>query len=123
MSKTILVIDDEDDIREIAQLALELGRDWSVIGAASGSEGASLAASARPDAILLDVMMPGLDGPATLERLRSDPATSDIPVVFLTAKVRPAERARLGAMGVAGVLAKPFDPIELPEQLAACLGW
>ncbi len=123
MTKTILVIDDDDDIREIAQLTLELGASWNVITASSGAEGVSTALSAAPDAILLDVMMPGLDGPATFARLQDDERTRGIPVVFLTAKARPAERERLLGLGVAGVLAKPFDPMALPGEIAAVLGW
>jgi CheY-like chemotaxis protein len=123
MSKTILIIDDDDDIREIAQLALELGASWKVLTASSGADGVAAAASSRPDAILLDVMMPGVDGPATLELLRRNDVTRSIPVVFLTAKSRPAERERLMALGVRGVLAKPFDPMFLSEQVAALLGW
>ncbi|MEO6878044.1 MAG: response regulator [Gemmatimonadaceae bacterium] len=123
MSKTLLVIDDDDDIREIAQLALELGASWTVFTAASGPEGVATATSSHPDAILLDVMMPGVDGPTTLELLRRNDDTSAIPVVFLTAKSRPAERERLMALGVSGVLAKPFDPMFLSEQVAVLLGW
>jgi CheY-like chemotaxis protein len=123
MTNTLLVIDDDDDIREIAQLTLELGTSWRVLTASSGAEGVEQARSAKPDAILLDVMMPGLDGPATLGQLRDDEATRHIPVVFLTAKTRPAERDRLMDLGVAGVLAKPFDPMALPEQVAHLLGW
>ncbi len=92
MSKTLLLIDDDDDIREIAQLALELGANWNILSAASGEEGIATARAKKPDAILLDVMMPVLDGPATLARLREDEETRAIPVVFLTAKARPAER-------------------------------
>jgi two-component system, OmpR family, alkaline phosphatase synthesis response regulator PhoP len=123
MSKTLLLIDDDDDIREIAQLSLELGAGWTIRSAASGEEGLAAAIEHRPDAILLDVMMPAMDGPATLARLRDDERTRAIPVVFLTAKARPAERDRLAGLDVAGVLAKPFDPMLLPDQLRQCFGW
>jgi two-component system alkaline phosphatase synthesis response regulator PhoP len=123
MSKTLLVVDDDDDIREIAQLTLEVGTSWHVLTASSGADGVETAMHSSLDAILLDVMMPGLDGPGTLDLLRQTEKTRGIPVVFLTAKTRPAERARLTALGVAGVLAKPFDPMVLPEQIAALLGW
>jgi len=123
MGKTLLVIDDDDDIREIAQLTLELGTPWAVVTASSGADGVRTAEASSLDAILLDVMMPGMDGPSTLKLLRRSERTRDIPVVFLTAKTRPAERARLSALGVAGVLAKPFDPVALPEQIATLLGW
>jgi len=123
MTKTLLIVDDDDDIREVAQLTLEMGAPWTVLSAASGATGVEVAVSARPDAILLDVMMPELDGPATLEQLRGDPRTRDIPVIFLTAKARPTDRDRLEGLDVTGVLAKPFDPLELPGQIAALLGW
>ena len=123
MSRTLLLIDDDDDIREIAQLSLELGAGWTVLTAASGAEGIDVAREKQPDAILLDVMMPSLDGPATLAKLRGDERTAGIPVVFLTAKARPAERDRLAGLDVSGVLAKPFDPMTLAEQLRSVLGW
>jgi CheY-like chemotaxis protein len=123
MSKTLLLIDDDDDIREIAQLSLELGAGWTIHSEASGEAGVATAARIRPDAILLDVMMPVLDGPGTLARLREDERTKDIPVLFLTAKARPAERDRLAGLSVAGVLAKPFDPMTLADQVRNALGW
>ena len=123
MTRTLLLVDDDDDIREVAQLSLELGAGWNVIAARSGEEAVSLALDRAPDAILLDVMMPVLDGPATLARLRADARTRDIPVVFLTAKVRPAERDRLAGLGAAGVLPKPFDPVSLPQQVRDVLHW
>jgi CheY-like chemotaxis protein len=122
-SRTILIVDDDDDIREVGQLALELGSRWTVITASSGAIGLEHAKAAHPDAILLDVMMPGMDGPTTLQHLRADSSTSGIPVVFLTAKVRSADRDTLTALGVAAVLAKPFDPVTLPAQIAHALGW
>ncbi|HXT18671.1 MAG TPA: response regulator [Gemmatimonadaceae bacterium] len=123
MNRTVLLIDDDDDIREIAQLSLELGAGWTVWCAASGAEGLSIARANAPEAILLDVMMPGMDGPATLAALREDERTRDIPVLFLTAKSRPAERDRLAGLDVSGVLGKPFDPIMLPDQVGDLLGW
>jgi two-component system alkaline phosphatase synthesis response regulator PhoP len=123
MSRTLLLIDDDDDIREIAQLSLELSAGWTVLSAASGAEGLAIAREQQPDAILLDVMMPVLDGPATLAKLREDDRTKGIPVVFLTAKARPSERDRLAGLDVSGVLAKPFDPMTLADQLQATLGW
>ncbi|HTE45272.1 MAG TPA: response regulator [Gemmatimonadaceae bacterium] len=123
MTKTVLIVDDDDDIREVGQLALELGSEWSVLTANSGETALALAKSGKPDAILLDVMMPEMDGPTTLIQLRADPSTCDIPVVFLTARVRTTERSTLAALGVAGVLSKPFDPLKLPDQVAEVLGW
>jgi CheY-like chemotaxis protein len=123
MTKTILIVDDDDDIREVGQLALEVGSGWNVLTASSGAEALKLAQTERPDAILLDVMMPEMDGPTTLLKLRAEPSTSAIPVVVLTAKVRSAERTALGALGAVGILSKPFDPVALPEQVAKVLGW
>jgi two-component system, OmpR family, response regulator len=117
----VLIIDDEPDIRRVARLSLVKIGGMEVLDAASGLEGTETAAAQAPDAILLDVMMPGLDGPATLHALRADPRTAGIPVVFLTAKAMPEEVARLLAMGVHGVLNKPFDPMTLPSQLRAAL--
>jgi CheY-like chemotaxis protein len=123
MSRRVLIIDDEDDIREVAQMSLEMVAGWEVIPARSGDEGVRLAAEHRPDAILLDVMMPGMDGPATAALLRDRCETAAIPVILLTAKVQPADRRRLEALGVAGVLAKPFDPMLLASQVSGLLGW
>lgn len=122
-NKSVLIVDDEADIREVAQLSLEMVAGWTVHTAASGGEALRQVASHRPDAILLDVMMPDMDGPTTFQRLREDPATSDVPVVFLTAKVQAAERQRLSELGVAGVLSKPFDPMNLAHEVAGVLGW
>ncbi len=123
MSKRILIIDDEDDIREVAQVSLEAVQGWQVLTVRSGKEGLARAAAERPDAILLDVMMPEMDGPATLQELRANPATESIPVVFLTAKVQPADRRRFASLGVQAVISKPFDPLRLAEQISAALGW
>lgn len=121
--KRILIIDDEADIREVAQVSLELVGHHQVFTAASGREGVERARIQQPDAILLDVTMPDLDGPATLAELHADPATRAIPVVFLTAKTQTAERAQLAQLGAAGILTKPFDPMKLADQLATTLHW
>ena len=123
MSRKILLVDDEDDIREVAQMSLEMTAGWEVLTASSGAEGLRLAAAERPDAILLDVMMPGMDGPATARALKADADTAGIPIILLTAKVQAADRRRFDDLGVAGVLAKPFDPMELAAQVSAVLGW
>ena len=122
-AKRILLTDDEDHIREVAQLSLETVGGWEVTTAGSGGEALAKAASEPPDAILLDVMMPELDGPTTFERLQADPSTREIPVVFLTAKVQAADRRRFDELGVAGVIAKPFDPLTLADEVAQALGW
>jgi len=122
-AKCILIVDDEDDIREVAHASLELIGGWRVLTAAGGEEAVARAVEDRPDAILLDVMMPGVDGPATLAMLRADPATAAIPVVFLTAKVQAADRRRLADIGARGVIAKPFDPMTLASQVSETLDW
>jgi CheY-like chemotaxis protein len=122
MTDRVLVVDDEDDIRQIARLSLERLGGWTVVTASSGDEAVELAACEAPfTVVLLDVMMPGSDGPATFERLRSGPLDGRTPIVFLTAKVQPADRKRLHELGAAGVIAKPFDPTLLSQQLWAVL--
>jgi CheY-like chemotaxis protein len=123
ITRRLLVVDDEDDIREVAQISLELVANWQVLTAASGGEGFARAKAEQPDAILLDVMMPDMDGPMTFQRLQADPATQHIPVLLLTAKVQSAERRQFADLGVKGVIAKPFDPLKLAEEVARILGW
>ncbi len=115
--RTVLYVDDEPDIREIVQIALGLTRDLAVHTAQSGEEALMLTRALRPDLVLLDVMMPGLDGPGTLSRMREDPDTVAIPVIFMTAKAMPKEVAVLMEMGALGVIAKPFDPMRLGAQV------
>ncbi len=121
--RRILLVDDEPDIRQIAAMALQLGSGWTVLTASSGAQALEVAGREVPDAILLDVMMPGMDGPETLRRLREDAALRETPVLFLTAKAQPAELRHLAASGVAGVLSKPFDPLALRRDVAQALGW
>lgn len=123
MPRQVLIVDDEDDIREVAQLSLEMTRSWTVLTASTGAEALERAAKERPDAILLDVMMPEMDGPTVVRRLRESRDTSDIPVVLLTAKIQAADHRHLAGLEVAGVLAKPFDPMLLAGQVATLLGW
>ena len=124
MARRGLGVADEDSIREIAQLSMEVVGGHRVVAASSGAEALDRALADLPDAILMDVMMPGLDGPATVARLQADPRTRDIDVVLLTAKVRPTDLAAVDMLpGVAGVIAKPFDPMTLPAQVAGILGW
>ncbi len=123
MARKVLIIDDEDDIREVAALSLESVAGWEVIVASSGAQGLAHAAEQKPDAILLDVMMPGMDGPATFRELRRNPATARIPVLLLTAKVQGSDQRRFADLGVEAVLFKPFDPLTLSAQIASVLGW
>ena len=123
MSRTVLLVDDEPDVRAVARLSLERVGGYRVVEADSGPRGVELAQAEPPDAVLLDVMMPGTDGPATFLLLQQDPRTADIPVVLLTARVDRDDREAWLAIGVTGVLAKPFDPMQLPAELADVLGW
>ena len=123
MSRKILIIDDEDDIREVAALSLESVAGWDVAMASSGAQGLLRAAEYQPDAILLDVMMPGMDGPTTFRELRKNPVTAKIPVLLLTAKVQATDQRRFADLGVEAVLLKPFDPLTLASQMEAVLGW
>lgn len=123
MAHRILIIDDEDDIREVAAMSLETVAGWEVMVANSGAQGLARAEMYKPDAILLDVMMPGMDGPTTFRELRKNPATAQIPVLFLTAKVQATDRRRFADLGIEAVLVKPFDPMTLSDQISAALGW
>jgi len=123
VARKILIIDDEDDIREVAALSLESVAGWEVIKASSGAQGLARAEEYQPDAILLDVMMPGMDGPTTFLELRKNQATAGIPVLLLTAKVQGTDQRRFADLGVEAVLFKPFDPLTLSTQIAAALGW
>ena len=123
MSRIILIIDDEDDIREVAALSLESVAGWEVIKASSGAQGLARAVEHQPDAILLDVTMPGMDGPTTFRELRKNQATARIPVLLLTAKVQGTDQKRFADLGVEAVLFKPFDPMTLSSQIARALGW
>lgn len=123
MTRRVLVVDDEEAIREVLRTGLELVAGWHVTVATNGAEAVELCRADPPDAMLLDVMMPTMDGPTTFARLQADPRTSGVPVIMLTAKVQPSERRRYESLGVSGVLAKPFDPLTLHEQIADVLGW
>ena len=119
--RRVLVVDDSLLMRSAASLGLGRVAGWHVVTASGGRDGVELAATCRPDAILLDVVLPELDGPATLRALREQAATHDVPVVFLTADA--GEPSDLVALGAAGVIAKPFKPEDLAEQLSELLGW
>lgn len=118
MPLTVMHVDDEPDIREVAAFALELDNDLALTSAASGAEAlAQLEAGPPPDIILLDVMMPSMDGPSVLARLREIPGLENTPVIFMTARAQSEEVERLKALGAIGVVVKPFDPMTLARQL------
>jgi CheY-like chemotaxis protein len=121
--KSILIIDDEEDIRDVIRAALEDLAGWQVRSAESASQGILQAKAAPPDAILLDVSMPEMDGFACFCELQADPTTQPIPVVFLTAKILPSDRRQFAEIGVAGVIPKPFNPLTIWNQLAQILDW
>ena len=115
--KKILYVEDEADIRTIAKMSLEAVGGFQVTACASGSDALAVAASTGADLILLDVMMPGMDGPATLRALRSIAATATTPVIFMTAKVQASEIAQYKALGALEVISKPFDPMTLSADI------
>jgi CheY-like chemotaxis protein len=123
VSRRVLVVDDDDMLREVAKVSLEMIGGWEVLTAGSGSEARDVALRELPDALLLDVMMPGMDGPSTVLALREDPATRHIPVIFLTAKVGGDGHRQWAHLDVSGVIPKPFDPMSLPAEVARLLGW
>ena len=121
--RRILVVDDEDDIREVATVSLQAVGGHEVLTACCGRDAVAVATAEHPDAILLDVMMPDLDGPSTFALLQETAATRDIPVILLTAKAQDADIRALEGIGVAAVLLKPFDPMTLAADVERVLGW
>lgn len=123
MSQKVLIIDDEEAIIVVLKASLEATTDWQVITCASATEGISIAIAERPDAVLLDVSMPKVDGTQVFRALQTEASTRDIPVVFLTAKARISEQQALRSLGVAGVLTKPFSPVTIAAQIKEVLDW
>ena len=121
--KRILVVDNEEYIQEVTKICLETVAGWEVITAGSGMECVSKAESELHDAILLDVMMPDIDGIATFEKLQANSVTQNIPVILLTAKIQASDRRRYAEQGIKDAIAKPFNPTELANQVSAILGW
>ncbi|MGB3405039.1 MAG: response regulator [Microcoleaceae cyanobacterium] len=122
-SKRVLVIDDEDGVRDIIHITLEVVAGWDVFTATGGKEGIAIAQTQQPDAILLDVMMPEMDGLTTFQHLQADPQTQHIPTIFLTAKARMSEQQQYTHLGAVGVITKPFEATRLIEQLQQLLNW
>ena len=121
MSWRILYVDDENDLREVAQMSLELDSELEVLSCPSGAEALLRLPEWKPALVLLDVMMPEMDGPTTLQRIREVPEGQNLPIVFITARAGDNDAARLMALGAAGVITKPFDPMRLAEQVRAYL--
>ncbi len=121
--RNIVVVDDDEDVRRLLVLSLSRVGGYDVRPVDSGQACLAELRRDRPDAVVLDVMMPVMDGPATLEEIRIDPDILDVPVVFLTAGIVDSDVERLRTLPVSGVLHKPFDPMRLPAQLAQLLGW
>ena len=117
--RLLLVVDDDDDIREVTQASLELVDGFRVLTASSGPDAVHQAREHHPDGILLDMMMPGVDGLATLERLQADPETAGIKVVLLTARVDGLQHSPM----IAGLIRKPFDPMRLGAEVSRLMGW
>lgn len=122
-ARRILFIDDEEDIKTLASFCLESEAGWRVIGASGGIEGIKVAEREQPDAILLDAMMPEVDGMQTIEKLLQNPKTKHIPTIFVTAKAQASDRRRFYSAGAKGVINKPFDVLTLASQISGYLGW
>jgi CheY-like chemotaxis protein len=122
-NRCILLIDDEETIQEVVQVGIEIETGWQVAIASSGMEGISLAQAQQPDAILLDVMMPEMDGISTLSQLKANPKTQSIPVILLTAKTQAADKKQFQSLGVMGVITKPFNSMTLAGRIAKILQW
>lgn len=121
--KHILLIEDEETIQEVVQIGIEIEVGWQVSLASSGSEGIALARLQQPDAILLDMMMPDMDGISTLLKLKASSHTQSIPVIFMTAKIQAIDKNQFQHIGVAGVITKPFNIMTLASQIAKILQW
>ncbi len=122
-TKRILIIDDEVHIREVVQTCLEALGGWDALPVASGREGLVKAEVEQPDAILLDVMMPDMDGYTFLQQLQANPVTQGIPVILLTAMAHRLDQQQLLVLGVKAAIAKPFNPVSLINEIASALGW
>jgi CheY-like chemotaxis protein len=117
--KSVMYVDDEPDIRDLIEMALDGKCDFTISTCGSGPEALALLPVTNPDFVLLDVMMPGMDGPTTFSHMRANPALASVPVAFMTAKALPDEVARFRALGAVGVIAKPFNPVRLAQQIIA----
>ncbi|AFY66385.1 response regulator [Geitlerinema sp. PCC 7407] len=123
MAKRVLIVDDETGIRKITEISLKAIAGWQVFEAASGQEGLAIAQTEQPDVILLDVMMPGMDGITTFQQLQANPTTQGIPVIFLTAKAQVSEQREFAELPITGVITKPFKALDLVQKMRSLLGW
>jgi len=121
--RTVLVVDDDDDIRQLAQMALEVTAGWNVLAANGGPQAIEIARAHHPDAVLLDMMMPGMDGLTTFDALQSEASTRDIPVILFTAKLQVGDSQAWDGYAIQGAIPKPFDPMTLADQVAQMLSW
>ncbi|GBO56329.1 two-component response regulator [Pseudanabaena sp. lw0831] len=122
-SKTILLIDDEEYICQIVQTCVEIFSDWQTAIARSGEEALATVANLQPDAIVLDMHMPNMDGFTVLKKLQADRQLTNIPVVLLTSRVDLTEPQKIAQLGVKGAIAKPFHPTKLVDQITKILDW
>ncbi|HBC41915.1 MAG TPA: two-component system response regulator [Pseudanabaena sp.] len=123
LPKSLLLIDDEPNLAMVIAVCLESFKGWSVRVSNSGKEALSIVESLKPDAILLDVMMPEMDGIQVYQQLQANTHTRSIPVILLTAKIQNSDREQFTQLGVAGMIAKPFDPLAIADQIAQLLNW
>lgn len=120
---TVLVVDDDENIRELTQLALETVAGWNIVTADGGIAALEMCRTHHPDAVLLDMMMPDMDGLTTFEHLQADESTRDIPVILFTAKGRVGERDPWDSYAIRGMIAKPYNPMTLGDQVSEILHW
>ncbi len=123
MARKILIIDDEEAIRVVTEAGLAATTSWQVLLASSAVEGMTMAQAEQPDAILLDVMMPELDGITLFHKLKAQALTKGIPVIFLTAQTRTEEQRKIEVLGGAGMIVKPFDVVAIAHQIKTLLHW
>lgn len=123
MTRKVLVIDDEEAIIIVLKASLEATTNWQIITSSSATEGITLATTKHPDAVVLDVSMPKVDGTQVFKTLQAEASTQNIPVIFLTAKARDSEQQALKSLGVAGIIIKPFSPETIAAQIKEILGW
>ncbi len=123
INKRVLVVDDDISIREIVKISLETMTNWEILTASSGKEAIAIASAQLPDAILLDWMMPDMDGLETLKMIRANPITQSIPVIFLTAKTISQEDSQLNDLKMTGMITKPFKSPNLIKEMRSLLQW